>query len=129
MRARQLLFTVAFVLAGAVSADDSTAQTRPVLTGSRVVTLPYVHVPFIQSVTEIRQGQKDAVTGACTFPGELRLQAGQLEPGEQLARVQRAYDPDTCQELVETGRVMSPALPTAQSGLDGSGGSGRIPLP
>lgn len=97
----------------------SFAQTTPSLTGPRIVTLPYVYVPFIRSETVIRQGKKDPSTGSCAFTIDLKIEPGALQPGEKLASIQRAYDPDTCEELLETGVILS-SKPTSQ-GTDPDG--------
>lgn len=81
------------------AAESSTPQ----LTNPRVIVLPYVEVPFLSSDIVIRQGHRDAKTGACVFSIDMQLRSLQLEPGEKLGRIQRAYDPDTCRELVEEG--------------------------
>ncbi|MDQ3205599.1 MAG: hypothetical protein M3Q40_03655 [Pseudomonadota bacterium] len=78
---------------------------EPQLTGPRVVILPHVDVPFVTSEKIIRQGTRDAQTGACVYSVNLELRAGELPAGYKLGRVQRAYDPDTCRELVEEGVV------------------------
>lgn len=82
---------------------QAVAATGPQLTGPQVVVLPYVEVPFLSSETLIRQGKRDAATGACVFSLDMKLYANHLPPGQKLGRIQRAYDPDTCRELVEEG--------------------------
>lgn len=83
------------------------AQTSPQLTGPGVIVFPRVEVPFLSSKLIIRQGQRDAATNACVYQLDLRLEPGQIPPGHQLGRIQRAHDPDTCRELVEEGVLLN----------------------
>lgn len=81
------------------------AQQQPQLTGPKVITPPYVSVPFVSSSMLIKQGTfKD---GKCVFNIALSIKPGEVPAGMELAEIQRAYDLDTCRELVERGLVRS----------------------
>lgn len=96
-------FVIVCLLFGLPLAKAVESTPPPQLTGPRVVVLPYVEVPFLSSEIVIRKGHRDAKTGACIFPIDMQLRHLSLGPGERLGRIQRAYDPDTCRELVEEG--------------------------
>lgn len=81
------------------------AQQQLQLTGPRVITPPYVAVPFVSSQMLIKQGIFK--NGKCVFSIALSVKPGEVPAGMQLAEIQRAYDLDTCQELVERGLVRS----------------------
>lgn len=94
-----------FVALATYASSSSYAQ-NPSLNGPRVVTLPYIYVPFLRSEIVVRQGVRDQKTGGCTYSLDLQIKPGDLQSGEKLASIQRAHDPDTCQELVERGVVL-----------------------
>lgn len=75
----------------------------PSLPGANVITFPYVNVPFLQSYTVISSGKK--IDGGCEFPLDSTAPSENLPTGQHYITVQRAFDPDTCQELLEKGIV------------------------
>ena len=79
------------------------SAASPALPGANVITFPYVKVPFLQSYTIISSGKK--IDGGCEFPLDSTAPTENLPSGQHYITVQRAFDPDTCQELLEKGIV------------------------
>ena len=77
----------------------------PALAGPNVILLPQIEVPFISSTIQRRAGSPDPSTGGCSFDVDLSAGPGEIAPGQAKARIQRAFDPSTCEELVEEGLV------------------------
>ncbi len=80
-------------------------ETDMQLQGPDAVSLPALAVPFLSSQTFVRTGEREAATGDCLFDTDFRVDAGELAPGETKLRIQRAFDPVRCEELVEEGVV------------------------
>ena len=125
MKLKLLAFWLCAV-AMTLAAGDGIAQSAS-LNGPRVITLPYVYVPFLRSETVIQQGRRNTATGQCVFSPNLSIRPNQLGPNEALASIQRAIDPDTCQELVEKGVIIK-GSPAPTSDLEILRGSGRLAL-
>ncbi len=80
-------------------------ETETQLTSPDAVSLPALAVPFLSSQKFVRVGERDATNGGCVFDADFSVEPGELRAGETKVRIQRAYDPVLCEELVEEGIV------------------------
>ena len=74
------------------------------LDGEQVIVFPAHQVPFLQSYRVINQGQKNE-DGNCDFPLDSDGPPQPLGENERWITVQLAWDPVTCQEVLEKGVV------------------------
>src|SRR5207249_7194385 len=89
------------------------AATAPTLVGPNVVDyrVGFQQYPLANNHQELRQGTR-VPGGGCRFSGNSVLRKGQAP----LTRVELAYDPDTCRDLVDIGTLVTPRTPAAASG-------------
>lgn len=89
----------------------------PTLSGPNVIWFPHADVPFLQSEFVISNGKKHP-EGGCTFQLASKGSPYPLLSGQHWITVQRAFDPDTCQELLERGVVDLNVNPEAKKLLE-----------
>lgn len=95
--------SIACIFALMVLGKNGWAQST-VLSGENTIIFPYVDVPFLQSYTVISEGTKNS-DGSCSFPLDSEAAPYPLTDTQRWITVQRAFDPDSCQELIEKGVV------------------------
>ena len=101
-----LVSSVRGLVAGALSLFFSATiwSASPTLPGPNVIWFPPVDMPFLQSYLVISSGEK-LPDGGCRFPLDSEASPDVLLSGQHWVTVQRAFDPDTCQELLEKGVI------------------------